>query len=180
MKPLRIESPSAVVAGNLRALVERYGFAVTEAQQDTLRLIHDRDASCLRVMHGGSERLLSCPVAPKTLLDALHASTLHATLRTELGGSWRFTPSVRALSRDDQSCPLTEKETRLMELLLRTYPGSCTRETLLKEIWSYEADIETHTLETHIYRLRQKLEGLEPKPCDITTAEGAYRLVLPL
>jgi DNA-binding response OmpR family regulator len=41
-----------------------------------------------------------------------------------------------------------------------------------------QPDVETHTLETHIYRLRSKLDALTPKPCDIITLDGAYQLTM--
>src|SRR5690606_41721939 len=53
---------------------------------------------------------------------------------------------------------LTEKETNILKYLYRAPEGVVARDTLLQEVWGYNASVTTHTLETHIYRLRQKIE----------------------
>ncbi len=73
---------------------------------------------------------------------------------------------------------LTEKEVALIEYLLRAEGKIIPREALLGDIWGYGEDINTHTLETHIYRLRAKLAESLPQPdfLQIETADGGYRL----
>ena len=68
-------------------------------------------------------------------------------------------PSLQALARRTRSQDrLTEKETSIFKYLYWGGDGVVLRETLLREVWCYNAGITTHTLETHIYRLRQKIE----------------------
>jgi DNA-binding response OmpR family regulator len=73
---------------------------------------------------------------------------------------------------------LTEKEVAMLELLCEAGAGGITRERLLAEVWGYSRAVSTHTLETHIYRLRQKIER-DPADAQILLTEpGGYRLAL--
>jgi DNA-binding response OmpR family regulator len=72
---------------------------------------------------------------------------------------------------------LTEKETTILEFLYREFPDSATKDQLLTEVWGMQNGLTTHTLETHIYRLRQKIRRLTKTPIVITTEKG-YRLDL--
>ena len=70
--------------------------------------------------------------------------------------------------------PLTEKETAMLEYLSNNQ-GTTSKETLLKAVWGYGNNVNTHTVETHIYRLRRKIYAVDSTPL-IITAEGGYRL----
>ena len=70
--------------------------------------------------------------------------------------------------------PLTEKETAMLEYLSNNH-GTTSKETLLKAVWGYSNNANTHTAETHIYRLRRKIYAVDSTPL-IITAEGGYRL----
>ena len=72
---------------------------------------------------------------------------------------------------------LTEKETTILKFLYRAFPESVTKDELLTEVWGLQNGLTTHTLETHIYRLRQKIGRLTKTPIVITTESG-YRLEL--
>ncbi len=72
---------------------------------------------------------------------------------------------------------LTEKETSILKYLYRAGEKVVTREVLLQEVWGYNAGVTTHTLETHIYRLRQKIEK-DPSNAEVLVTEtGGYKLV---
>jgi DNA-binding response OmpR family regulator len=72
---------------------------------------------------------------------------------------------------------LTEKETAILKYLYRSGHKVVSRGVLLDEVWGYNAGVNTHTLETHIYRLRQKIER-DPSHAEILITEsGGYRLV---
>jgi len=92
-------------------------------------------------------------------------------------GGYQFKPSVKTLMRDDQSkIRLTEKETNILRLLLRAGGKTVARDRLLEEVWGYNAQVTTHTLETHVYRLRQKIED-DPSNSELLITEaGGYRL----
>jgi len=93
-------------------------------------------------------------------------------------GPYQFKPASKLLIRDDaKKIRLTEKETSIIKFLYRAGEQPTTRETLLADVWGYNAGVSTHTLETHIYRLRQKIER-DPAHAEILITEGGgYKLV---
>ncbi|MBM3502656.1 MAG: response regulator transcription factor [Alphaproteobacteria bacterium] len=93
-------------------------------------------------------------------------------------GPYAFRPSGKVLTRDGSKTKvrLTEKETAILKYLCRIGNRLVTREVLLSEVWGYNAGVTTHTLETHIYRLRQKMEVDPAKATLLLTEPGGYRL----
>lgn len=94
-------------------------------------------------------------------------------------GPYTFKPSAKMLIEDatEKKVRLTEKETSILKFLFRAGEKVVGRETLLGEVWGYNAGVTTHTLETHVYRLRQKIE-MDPSNAEILVTEpGGYRLV---
>ena len=92
-------------------------------------------------------------------------------------GPYEFRPSMKLLvTEDGRKVRLTEKETNILKYLYRAQGKPVARDELLSEVWGYNATVTTHTLETHIYRLRQKVE---PDPAHarlLLTDAGGYRL----
>ncbi len=92
-------------------------------------------------------------------------------------GPYEFRPSMKLLTDDNErKIRLTEKETNILKFLYRAGGKPVARDELLKEVWGYNAAVTTHTLETHVYRLRQKIE---PDPSNarlLLTDSGGYRL----
>jgi len=93
-------------------------------------------------------------------------------------GPYTFRPSAKTLLCEDQSkIRLTEKETSILKYLYRSGEQVVSRDVLLHEVWGYNSGVTTHTLETHIYRLRQKIER-DPSNAEILVTEsGGYKLV---
>jgi DNA-binding response OmpR family regulator len=93
-------------------------------------------------------------------------------------GPYTFKPAAKLLVKDDnKKVRLTEKETAIVKFLYRASEQIVNRETLLHDVWGYNASVSTHTLETHIYRLRQKIER-DPSHAEILVTEGGgYKLV---
>jgi DNA-binding response OmpR family regulator len=93
-------------------------------------------------------------------------------------GPYSFQPAAKLLEAPDGGkVRLTDKETSILKYLYRQGPKTISREVLLKEVWGYNNRVTTHTLETHIYRLRQKIERDPSNARLLVTEEGGYRLV---
>ena len=93
-------------------------------------------------------------------------------------GPYTFRPSSKLLLNPKGSkVRLTEKETSILRYLYRAGQRPVSRETLLQEVWGYNSGVTTHTLETHIYRLRQKIEKDAAAPAILVTEAGGYKLV---
>ncbi|MBX3489709.1 MAG: response regulator transcription factor [Parvibaculum sp.] len=93
-------------------------------------------------------------------------------------GPYTFQPSAKVLvDVQNKKVRLTEKETAILKYLYRAGAKVVGRDILLAEVWGYNSGVTTHTLETHIYRLRQKIEK-DPSNAEILVTEtGGYRLV---
>ena len=93
-------------------------------------------------------------------------------------GPYTFRPSAKLLVRKDGSkVRLTEKETSILKYLYRAGQQVVGRDVLLHEVWGYNAGVTTHTLETHVYRLRQKIEADPSNAQILVTESGGYKLV---
>lgn len=126
--------------------------------------------------------------ADEAIAKPLRIGALVARLRARLGrparaapriGPYTFRPEVKLLieAENGREVRLTEKETAILDYLYRAGDRVSGREMLLGEVWGYQASVTTHTLETHIYRLRQKIER-DPAHAEILVSEpGGYRLV---
>lgn len=103
-----------------------------------------------------------------------HETSEDATFRI---GPYEFKPALKVLiDQSQKKTRLTEKETNILKYLYRAGGKPISREELLTEVWGYNAGVTTHTLETHVYRLRQKIE---PDPANarlLMTDAGGYRL----
>lgn len=93
-------------------------------------------------------------------------------------GSYVFKPSSKHLVNEKGGkLRLTEKETAILKFLYRASRNVVTRDVLLREVWGYNANVTTHTLETHIYRLRQKIEKDPANAQLLVTNSGGYKLI---
>ena len=131
------------------------------------------------------------PAASDCLVKPLRLGVLLARLRAQLRlseqreddaiaiGPYRFHPTAKLLTGagEEARIRLTEKEAAILAYLYRADGAVVGRETLLGEVWGYSEGVTTHTLETHVYRLRQKIER-DPANAEILVTEpGGYRLV---
>ncbi len=140
----------------------------------------DTDADAILGLDSGANDYVTKPFKFSVLLARVRAH-LRSFEQSEDAtfdiGPYAFQPSMKLLTReDDRKIRLTEKETNILKYLYRAGGKSVAREELLSEVWGYNAAVTTHTLETHVYRLRQKIE---PDPANarlLLTEAGGYRL----
>ena len=92
-------------------------------------------------------------------------------------GNLSFVPANKMLHEigSDRMQALTEKEATILKFLYWAFPNDVTKDELLAEVWGFQNSVSTHTLETHIYRLRQKISRLNKKQLVLTIEKG-YRL----
>jgi DNA-binding response OmpR family regulator len=125
-----------------------------------------------------SQPSISRPFRFSALLARLHALNTHqgagdgAVVKI---GPYTFHPSAKLLQSDSRKVRLTEKETNILKFL-HASAGTVPRDILLHEVWGYGPAVATHTLETHIYRLRKKIEQDPARAQILLTEEGGYRL----
>ncbi|WP_439124544.1 response regulator transcription factor [Marivita sp.] len=141
---------------------------------------HDSDADTILGLDAGANDYVTKPFKFPVLLARIRAQLRQHEQSEDAVftlGPYTFKPSMKLLvTEDEKKIRLTEKETNILKFLYRSTDGVVARDTLLHEVWGYNAGVTTHTLETHIYRLRQKIE---PDPSNarlLVTESGGYRL----
>lgn len=143
---------------------------------------HDTDSDTILGLNAGANDYITKPFKFPVLLARIRAQ-LRQHEQSEDAiftlGPYTFKPAVKMLlTGDDKKIRLTEKETNILKFLYRATEGAVPRDTLLHEVWGYNAGVTTHTLETHIYRLRQKIEPDPSHASLLVTESGGYRLAL--
>lgn len=95
-------------------------------------------------------------------------------------GACIFKPQEKSLQKGEgEEIALTDREVDILAYLVRRRTAPVSRDELLKNVWRYQEGVDTHTLETHIYRLRQKIEVSAEEPRILLTVDGGYCLHLP-
>ena len=142
---------------------------------------HDSDADTILGLDAGANDYVNKPFKFPVLLARIRAQLRQHEQSEDAVfqlGPYTFKPAMKMLvTSEDKKIRLTEKETNILKFLYRSNDGVVARDVLLHEVWGYNAGVTTHTLETHIYRLRQKIE---PDPSNarlLVTESGGYRLV---
>ena len=140
----------------------------------------DTDADAILGLDSGANDYVTKPFKFSVLLARVRAhlrSFEQSEDATFQIGPYEFRPSMKLLTTsDEKKIRLTEKETNILKYLYRAGGKPVGRDELLSEVWGYNANVTTHTLETHVYRLRQKIE---PDPANarlLLTDTGGYRL----
>ena len=142
---------------------------------------HDSDADTIMGLDAGANDYVPKPFKFPVLLARIRAQLRQHEQSEEAIfqlGPYTFKPSAKLLiTEDDKKIRLTEKETNILKFLYRAAAGVVPRDTLLHEVWGYNAGVTTHTLETHIYRLRQKIEPDPSNARILLTESGGYRII---
>jgi DNA-binding response OmpR family regulator len=140
----------------------------------------DTDDDAVRGLDSGANDYVTKPYKFAVLLARIRAQLRdyeHSEGAVFKLGAYEFRPAAKLLVDEKaKKIRLTEKETNILKYLYRAGEKAVSREELLAEVWGYNAGVTTHTLETHVYRLRQKIE---PDPANarlLLTEQGGYRL----
>ena len=141
----------------------------------------DSDADMILGLDAGANDYVTKPFRFAVLLARIRAQLRQLEQSEDAVftiGPYTFKPAAKLLTNGDGGkVRLTEKETSILKFLYRSGEKVVTRDVLLHEVWGYNAGVTTHTLETHIYRLRQKIEA-DPSNAELLITEtGGYKLV---
>src|SRR5215813_1399746 len=142
---------------------------------------HDTDSDTILGLESGANDYVTKPFRFAVLLARIRAQLRQHEASEDAVftiGPYTFQPSSKVLlNLMGNKVRLTEKETAVLPYLYRAGQRPVSRETLLQEVWGYNSGVTTHTLETHIYRLRQKFEKDAATPAILVTEAGGYKLV---
>lgn len=142
---------------------------------------HDSDADQILGLESGANDYVTKPFRFSVLLARVRAALRQHDQSEDVVftiGPYTFQPAAKVLeSSEGGKVRLTDKETSILKYLYRQGPKTISRDILLAEVWGYNNRVTTHTLETHIYRLRQKIERDPSNARLLVTEEGGYRLV---
>ena len=142
---------------------------------------HATDSDTILGLDAGANDYVSKPFKLPVLLARIRAQLRQHEQSEDAVfavGPYTFKPAAKVLLDErDKKIRLTEKETNILKYLYRANDAVVPRDELLHEVWGYNAGVTTHTLETHIYRLRQKIEPDPSNARILVTEPGGYRLV---
>lgn len=142
---------------------------------------HNTDSDTILGLESGANDYVAKPFRFAVLLARIRAQLRQHEASEDAVfaiGPYQFRPSSKLLTNSKGGkVRLTEKETAILRYLYRAAQKPVSRETLLQEVWGYNSGVTTHTLETHVYRLRQKVEKDAANPSILVTDAGGYKLV---
>jgi DNA-binding response OmpR family regulator len=162
---------------------EPLAFAIIGLGETVAAQLREQGLNCPVLLVSDSDTQTTQPSISKPFRFSALLARLHA-LNTHQGagdgavvkiGPYTFHPSAKLLQSDGRKVRLTEKETNILKFL-HASAGTVPRDILLHEVWGYGPAVATHTLETHIYRLRKKIEQDPARAQILLTEEGGYRL----
>ena len=139
------------------------------------------DVDTIRGLNSGANDYVTKPFHPGVLLARLRAQIRwheqSGNARFEIG-PYVFVPSIKALFETEANkwIRLTAKESTILKTLCQAGEHAVNRDVLLNQIWGFKANVTTHTLQAHIYRLRQKLERDPSNAKFLVTDPDGYRI----
>jgi DNA-binding response OmpR family regulator len=142
---------------------------------------HDTDSDTILGLDSGANDYIVKPFRFAVLLARVraqlrqHEASEDAVFKI---GPYAFRPGEKILiNSKGTKVRLTEKETAILRYLYRAGQRPVSRATLMREIWGYSSGVTTHTLETHIYRMRLKIETDRASPPILVSEAGGYKVV---
>ncbi|QND51104.1 response regulator transcription factor [Phyllobacterium sp. 628] len=142
---------------------------------------HDTDSDTILGLESGANDYVTKPFRFAVLLARIRAQLRQheqSEDATFVVGPYTFKPGQKMLiDVKGGKIRLTEKEVAIIKYLYRAGGKVITRDVLLEEVWGYNSGVTTHTLETHVYRLRQKIEHDPSNSTILVTESGGYKLI---
>ena len=142
---------------------------------------HDTDSDTILGLEAGANDYIAKPFKLAVLMARIRAQLRQHEQSEDAVfqiGHYTFKPAQKLMTTDDGAkIRLTEKETAILKYLYRADRKVVTRNVLLEEVWGYNSGVTTHTLETHVYRLRQKIEREPSNARLLVTEGGGYKLM---
>lgn len=142
---------------------------------------HDTDSDTILGLEAGANDYVTKPFKFAVLLARIRAQLRQHEQSEDAVftvGPYTFKPSQKLMTdARGGKVRLTEKEAAIIKYLYRADSKVVTRDVLLEEVWGYNSGVTTHTLETHVYRLRQKIERDPSNAQILVTESGGYKLV---
>ena len=143
---------------------------------------HDSESDTVLGLESGANDYVTKPFKFSVLLARIRAQMRQyeqSEVATYSIGKYIFHPAQKTLKeKDGKLVRLTEKEAAILKYMFRAGNNIVSRKELLEKVWGYHSDVATHTLETHIYRLRQKIEPDPSKATMLISKDGGYRLTV--
>lgn len=180
--PLTIASADPVIAAALLDCLRDAGFTCAENAPLVLAdADHPKSVQSERILYLAKNPVSSPqPAMQKPVRRAELIAKLHQLAEMPpdyaLAGGWTLCPAERLLKSAERTMELTEKEAALLVCLLSTRSRTVSRQKLLADVWGYKRDTDTHTLETHVHRLRAKLKEIGGEGWIVATEEG-YKIL---
>jgi DNA-binding response OmpR family regulator len=141
------------------------------------------EADTIKGLDAGANDYVAKPFKLGVLLARMRAQLRQHERSEDLAfaiGHFTFKPGAKLLldtERPGKKVRLTDKEAAILKYLYRAKGTAVGRDVLLADVWGYAAGVTTHTLETHIYRLRQKIERDPGRAELLLTEPEGYRLM---
>jgi len=126
-----------------------------------------------------SAEYIARPFRFARLLARLRAPPRAEPERAVAIGAYRYRPGAFELAdAAGRRAPLTEKEAEILTRLAAARGAIVTKDVLLREVWGYHPTVTTRTLETHVSRLRRKIETNATDGRLLLTEKNGYRLIV--
>lgn len=200
MSNILILSENEVLKSDLSDQIKHHipDFEITENKEDADIVVVDEKISLIKTLEKNApivflskedndnikaHAIIQKPFLLSNFLDTIKAS-INIYENSEEGNlefnKYILYPSRKEIlnKRNKSVTKLTEKEVSILKYLYKNSGKIISKNDLIQEVWEYSADVATHTVETHIYRLRQKIEQDNSDNQIIITSEGGYQLKL--
>ena len=121
--------------------------------------------------------IFDCPFRAGAVIDrvAMLIASQESDLEVNVG-PYTLRATHNLLEYEGKAVKITDTEKRLLFVLFAANGQSVSRDDLLDQVWGMRPDLDTHTVETHIYRLRQKIENNPSEPKFLMTVDDGYIL----